>query len=321
MLNEVIDFKDQQSLNDLVAQICVAYLETYNEELHQEIRAIITPDLSPLEITQEVLDFRKDSQGIEQSSMSKRLMSEINYIVSKYLVSSDIWKKPIAVDDAGRITTNYLSLSSVKTSKKIGIIGDSVARGYLSKCNFGDIFKKESGAEVTNTAINGAFMTDNEENSIYSQSKKISGCDLFIIQGTDDDWLGNIPVGTKYDDEKTSYIGAFYKVVENVRSLNPNAKILVMTATLQAPISNGKMIRTDQWKNTLNNNLHDYMDAQKIACNDLGLPYADFMRPDLMEPMNPAFRKKMMPEGLHPNEIGHQMIAQELAKQIYYYYG
>ncbi|KAJ80425.1 SGNH/GDSL hydrolase family protein [Enterococcus faecalis] len=321
LLNEIIDFKDRQTLEQLVRQICDLYIKTYDKEIHQEIRAIITPDLSPLQITQEVLAFRKDSQGIEQSSMSARLMAEIQYLIAKYLESSDIWKKPIAVDDSGRITTNYLAVSYVKQAKRIGIIGDSVARGYLAKYNFGDLFKKVSGATVTNTAVNGARMTNNNEASIYAQSKKVGGCDLVIIQGTDDDWLGNVPIGSKYDDENTSYIGAFYRVVDNIRALNPNAKILVMTSTLQAPASGGSISRTDRWKNKLGKDLHDYTDAQKMACNDLQLPYADFMKTELFEPLNPAFRKKMMSEGLHPNEIGHQMIAQELAKQIYYFYG
>lgn len=321
LLNEVINFKDRQTLEALVRQICEVYLQTYNTELHQEIRAIITPDLSPLQITQEVKQFRKDSKGIEQPDMSERLMSEIKYLISDYLSNIDVLKKPIAIDEAGRITTDYLKMSSVPNRQRIGIIGDSVARGYLAQYNFGDLFKKASGAEVTNIAVNGAYMTHNNDNSIYSQSKKISGCDLVIIQGTDDDWLGNVPIGTKYDNETTSYLGAFYRVVDNIRTLNRKAQILVMTATLQAPGHGGKIDRTDRFKNKLGKDLHDYMDAQKLACQDLELPYADFMRSDLFEPLNPAFRKKMMSEGLHPNEVGHQMIAQELAKQLYYFYG
>ena len=42
---------------------------------------------------------------------------------------------------------------------------------------------------------------------IYQQATKIKG-DLIIIQGTDDDWVKNIDIGTDKTDTKTFY-GAF----------------------------------------------------------------------------------------------------------------
>ncbi len=324
-LNQVMDFEDRKKLEIIVQEIAknttMEEMKSFREKLQKEIRAIVLPDLSPLQVTQEVLAFRTDSQGMKQSSMTSRLMAEIRYLTMKYFDHSNLWKKPIQVDEAGRITTDYIQISSLKEAKHIGIIGDSVSHGYLAAYNYGDIFHRETQAVITNLAVNGARMTNNSATSIFQQSKKLSGCDVVILQGTDDDWLGDVPVGTKQDDEHTSYIGAFYQVVANIRSLNPNAKILVMTATLQAPVNGTTIRRTDRMKNTLGKDLHDYMDAQKLACNDLGLPYADFMRSDLFDPLNPAFRKKMMSEGLHPNEVGHQLIAQELAKNFYYFYG
>lgn len=323
-LNQAVDFEDRKKIESLVQEYTkkatTEELKQFQEKLQKEIRAIVLPDLSPLQVTQEVLEFRTDSQGIKQTTMANRLMAEIRYLMMKYFDHSDLWKRPIQVDDAGRITTNYIQLSSLKEAKHVGILGDSVSRGYLATYNYGDIFHRETQATITNLAVNGARMTNNSATSIFQQSKKLSGCDVVILQGTDDDWLGNVPIGTKQDDEITSYIGAFYQVVNNIRTLNPNAKILVMTTTLQAPVNGTTIRRTDRMKNTLGKDLHDYMDAQKLACNDLGLPYADFMRSNLFEPLNPAFRKKMMPEGLHPNELGHQLIAQELAKNFYYFY-
>lgn len=308
--------KLEKEVNQLLIQ--PEQLETFKNELWREVRAIVLPDLSPLQITQEVLAFRTDSQGSQQASMSARLMAEINYLKG----SAAVWQRPITVDDAGHISTDYLALSRViKNAKHIGVLGDSVAHGHLANTNFSDLLQRISGATINNVAVNGAHMMNNSDTSIYTQSKQISGCDLVVIQGTDDDWLANAPIGTPKDDEKTSYIGAFYRVVDNVRVLNPQAKIIVMTATLQVPVRGTTIRRTDRTKNELGKDLHDYMDAQKLACTDLGLPYADFMQPNLFQPLNPAFRKKMMSEGLHPNDVGHQVIAQELAKQIYYFYG
>ncbi|HCW7154281.1 TPA: phage tail protein [Staphylococcus aureus] len=228
----------------------------------------------------------------------------------------------------GTIMYDFTSQSSIRNIKSIGTIGDSVARGSHAKTNFTEMLGKKLKAKTTNLARGGATMAtvpigkEAVENSIYRQAEQIRG-DLIILQGTDDDWLhgywAGVPIGTDKTDTKTFY-GAFCSAIEVIRKNNPDSKILVMTATRQCPMDGTKMRRKDTDKNKLGLTLEDYVNAQVLACSELNVPVFDAYHTDYFKPYNPAFRKSSMPDGLHPNEKGHEVIMYELIKDYYSFY-
>ncbi|HDH6545802.1 TPA: phage tail protein [Staphylococcus aureus] len=228
----------------------------------------------------------------------------------------------------GTIMYDFTSQSSIKNIKTIGTIGDSVARGSHAKVNFTEMLGKKLKAKTTNLAKGGATMAtvpigaDKVENSIYRQAEEVRG-DLIILQGTDDDWLhgywAGVPIGTDKTDTKTFY-GAFCSAIEVIRKNNPDSKILVMTATRQCPMDGNKIRRKDTDKNKLGLTLEDYVNAQVLACSELNVPVFDAYHTDYFKPYNPAFRKSSMPDGLHPNEKGHEVIMYELIKDYYSFY-
>ncbi|MBJ4745713.1 FtsW/RodA/SpoVE family cell cycle protein, partial [Salmonella enterica subsp. enterica serovar Indiana] len=132
-------------------------------------------------------------------------------------------------------------------------------------------------------------------------------------------WAG-VPIGTDKTDTKTFY-GAFCSAIEVIRKNNPDSKILVMTATRQCPMSGTTIRRKDTDKNKLGLTLEDYVNAQILACSELDVPVYDAYHTDYFKPYNPAFRKSSMPDGLHPNERGHEVIMYELIKNYYQFYG
>lgn len=228
----------------------------------------------------------------------------------------------------GTIMYDFTSQSSIRNIKSIGTIGDSVARGSHAKTNFTEMLGKKLKAKTTNLARGGATMAtvpigkEAVENSIYRQAEQIRG-DLIILQGTDDDWLhgywAGVPIGTDKTDTKTFY-GAFCFAIEVIRKNNPDSKILVMTATRQCPMDGTKIRRKDTDKNKLGLTLEDYVNAQVLACSELNVPVFDAYHTDYFKPYNPAFRKSSMPDGLHPNEKGHEVIMYELIKDYYSFY-
>ncbi|HHW9174584.1 TPA: SGNH/GDSL hydrolase family protein [Staphylococcus aureus] len=228
----------------------------------------------------------------------------------------------------GTIMYDFTSQSSIRNIKSIGTIGDSVARGSHAKTNFTEMLGKKLKAKTTNLARGGATMAtvpigkEAVENSIYRQAEQIRG-DLIILQGTDDDWLhgywAGVPIGTDKTDTKT-FCGAFCSAIEVIRKNNPDSKILVMTATRQCPMDGTKIRRKDTDKNKLGLTLEDYVNAQVLACSELNVPVFDAYHTDYFKPYNPAFRKSSMPDGLHPNEKGHEVIMYELIKDYYSFY-
>lgn len=218
----------------------------------------------------------------------------------------------------GTIMHDFTSKSSIRKIKTIGTIGDSVAKGSLAKTNFTQQLSKKIKAKYTNLAVSGATMTTIKNESIYNQATKIKG-DLIIVQGTDDDWINNVDIGTDETDLNTFY-GAFYSAINIIKKNNPNAKILIMTATRQCYIENSKIKRKDTDKNEKGLALVDYVNAQVDICNTLNVPVFDAYRSEHFKPYNPAFRKANMVDGVHPNEKMHEVIMYELIKDYYQFY-
>lgn len=229
------------------------------------------------------------------------------------------------VDDKDKKTKNgtrvhdYTSESSIKSVKRIASIGDSVAKGNHAKKGYVEMLADKLKAKSVNYAVAGATFSSALAESIYAQSAKVNGADLVIIQGTDDDWVRNIDIGKNMDDTKT-FIGGFVQSVKTIQKNNPNAKIIVMTATRQCFVENGAIKRKDTNKNNLGYTLEDYVKAQVLACNELHVPVFDAYHSNLFDVYNPAFRKKNMPDGLHPNELLHEVIMHELIKNYHYFY-
>ena len=90
-----------------------------------------------------------------------------------------------------------------------------------------------------------------------------------------------------------------------------------MTPTKQCYIKDGKTIRKDTTKNGLGHTLADYVDVQIDACNELDIPVYDAYHSTQFKPNIPSYRKSSMPDGVHPNEKGHEVIMYELIKNFY----
>lgn len=296
-------------------------LVSFKDELQKEVRAIVMAEESPVSANYELMEAREDTRGIKHQTLSQRIESDLQE-VKKIGRNSDF-----VVTKNGTLMTNLLNKSSIKNVKKIVCIGDSVAKGLHSAKSYGDYLAEWTGAKLTNLAVSGATFSTASSNNIIEQAKKVSGADLVVIQGTDDDWLtgGGIPKGGvligSSPTDTASFYGAFCTIVNTVKRNNPHAKIIAMTATRQLPVTNRVSIRRkDTDTNKYNLNLEDYVNKQVLACTELDIPVFDAYHTDLIDPYNPAYRKKNMIDGLHPNELGHECIAYQLIKEYYWFY-
>ncbi|PTK52502.1 SGNH/GDSL hydrolase family protein [Staphylococcus haemolyticus] len=286
------------------------------DQLQKEIRAIVLPEMSPLEITSQFEDSKTDLKGIKHQNLSERIQKDINNLIEKYQLNS------FKVTQNGSMVTDYYKYSSeLENITKIHCIGDSVAKGLRATKNFGEYLSDRLNAPVVNLAVSGATMSETYSNSIFSQASKVREGNLVIVQGTDDDWIKNIAIGTNKSDTSTFY-GAFIQTIRKLQENNNNVKIIVMTATRQLPINKqGEIYRKDTDRNNLGLTLEDYVNAQVLACSELKVPVFDAYHTTIFDPYNPAYCHKNMTDGLHPNELAHELIAYELIKNFYYFYG
>ncbi|PCF83018.1 SGNH/GDSL hydrolase family protein [Staphylococcus delphini] len=318
-IQKTLNVQDSKVIEDRITQA----VSKYENDMKREIRAIVLPEMSPLQITEDYEKSLSDLKGERHTSLKSRLDADLKHIASRSLKTSI--DDRFVVTANGTVFANYLSMSNtIKNVKKIGVIGDSVAKGSRATKNFSQYLASALGATVQNEAVSGATMSTVKANSIYEQAAKIRNKDLVIIQGTDDDWLYNGSVGVSIGTDKSNvrtFYGAFCKTVELIKTNNPHAKIIVMTATRQLPVNGTTIRRKDTDTNSLGLNLEDYVNAQVLACTEMNVPVFDAYHTNLLDPYNPALRVKNMVDGLHPNEFGHEVITQELLKNYYYFYG
>ncbi|AGL64725.2 GDSL-type esterase/lipase family protein [Lactiplantibacillus plantarum] len=217
----------------------------------------------------------------------------------------------------GQVLYDFVKQSSLTKANKIGVIGDSVA---ATAGGFPDILAHQYNIYVENLSVGGAKMSDYDNNAIVNQASRLKQCDVVIIQGTDDDWVHDISLGYAGDTDIKTYLGGLQETIKRVKNNNPNAKLIVVNCTRQC-VGINREYRTEKSKNALGLTLIDYMEAQKKYLNQQNVPYVDLMKPtSIFEPDNPAFKKTMMHDGLHPTPEAHQYIVQEIAKDYSYYY-
>ncbi|WDA70074.1 SGNH/GDSL hydrolase family protein [Lactococcus lactis] len=215
--------------------------------------------------------------------------------------------------DSGRITkvTGVKDVEvPLKNVSNIGIVGDSVAKGYLSPASFGTIIGQNTGATIENISHNSATFSKSD-NSIIDQSLKIKGKDLVIVQGTDDDWGNNIEID---NGTETSFIGGFKKIIDNIKNQNPNCKIIAVFPTKQLSFSTGSWV--DEKPNKLNLKLSDYVEQLSKKCKDLNIDYVDIFDTSWLGNKPAEAFKHYFVEGVHPNLEGQSLIANEVYQLI-----
>ncbi|EIQ0607796.1 SGNH/GDSL hydrolase family protein [Staphylococcus pseudintermedius] len=310
---EIKKFMENKSANGDLDET----LSTFREELQKEIRAIVLPEESPQAVAFELNESKTDLRKVKHDSFSQRLEADFSHL------KEEVKTPGYVVTRNGTVMPDYREHSNIKRINSIAVIGDSVAKGLHASKNFGQYLAEFADATLTNFAVSGATFSTATDNNIVKQADKVRNADLVIVQGTDDDWLksGGILIGTDSKDTRTFY-GAFCTIISKIRRNNPHAKIIVMTATRQLPVTNNTTIRRkDTDVNSLNLKLEDYVNKQVLACTELDLPVFDAYHTTLIDPYNPAYRIKNMLDGLHPNEFAHEVIAHELLKLYDWYYG
>lgn len=253
------------------------------------------------------------------SSINK-LAGEIEKIQNNTANVKDIANMVVTKD--GTLIYDYTNKSNIKNINKIGIIGDSIAKGTNTSKNFGKRLGDKIEAEVTNAALSGSTMSTNKVDGVYEQATKMKDMELIIIQGSDTDWIlnGGIEIGNDPNNTK-EYYGAFCQSIKTLKENNMAVKIVCMTPTRQLVLNGTNITRKDTDKNKLGYTLESYVNAQILACTQLNIPVYDAFHDSYINPYNPAFRKKCMQDGLHPNDLAHEVIMYELIKNYYYFYG
>ncbi|MED4846260.1 SGNH/GDSL hydrolase family protein, partial [Bacillus atrophaeus] len=115
--------KIEQAINNPSAELSQEEIEKKitenNEEMYKEIRAIITPDMSPLEVTEQVEQAKTDSKNVKHATLSERIAAE-----TEYAQHSNTLNQLLNITDSGYISVDFIKKSALRNAKKIAILGD-----------------------------------------------------------------------------------------------------------------------------------------------------------------------------------------------------
>ena len=127
---------------------------------------------------------------------------------------------------------------------------------------------------------------------------------VVVFGGTNDFGHGDAKFGTIDSNDVYTYCGAVNSLITKLEKNFPDAEIVFMT-----PIS-----RVTENEPSLPDGkiLSDYVQAMRDICKMRNVKLIDLYA---IKPLNP-FDEALVPDGLHPNDSGHEIMSDVIAKEL-----
>jgi lysophospholipase L1-like esterase len=203
-------------------------------------------------------------------------------------------------------------------------LGDSITQGHgvssIDKVFWqlvgGELKMTVKGYGVGGTRIAPQKKEVNEawnENFIERAKKMDKTADVIcVFGGTNDYGHGDAPIGTIEDRTSDTFYGALYTLFSYLCSTYPTAHIFVMTPLHRL---NEDSPRGDGYKEpTLP--LCGYVKIIREVAEKFSLPVVDLYKNSGIQPAIEEHKTRYMPDGLHPNDLGHEKLARMVVKHL-----
>ena len=200
--------------------------------------------------------------------------------------------------------------------KKIVFLGDSITEGHGTtgkSARFPELIEKREGILAVNLGIGGTRIAKQPGDDVRKDRDYCSrtgsvdtDADVIVVfGGTNDFGHGFAPIGKPEDRDENTFIGALHLLFSSLITRCPDAVIVVMTPLhrLNEDDAHGDV------KPEAVLPLSGYVSLIKEIAGYYSLPVLDLWSVSGMQPKIPVIRERYMPDGLHPNDRGHERIA------------
>lgn len=202
-------------------------------------------------------------------------------------------------------------------NKKFIFLGDSITEGHGTtgeEKTFHQIIKEKYNLSTAyNCGIGGTRIAKQTNASInhkydlyFSLRAKImpKEADVIVIfGGTNDFGHGDSKMGDIDSTDIYTFYGALNCLINDLQNDYPEAQLIFLTplrrTTEAVPNHNGKILK-------------DYVDAIINVTKKYNLPVIDLFRSEIFDPND----TDVLPDGLHPNDKGHAIMADYIAKEL-----
>lgn len=204
--------------------------------------------------------------------------------------------------------------------KIIDFLGDSITFGSGTSGEdkrFSNLIAAETGAVCRNYGIGGTRIArqknltdDPSDRDFCSRVDEMDpDADVVVVfGGTNDFGHGEAPVGCMEDRTADTFYGALHLLCTSLLQRYPEALIVVLTPLHRWNEDN---MRGDR-KPADVAVLRTYVDAIRQVAEYYSLPMLDLYACGGLQPAVPVIREKYMPDGLHPNDAGHEILAHKI---------
>ena len=209
---------------------------------------------------------------------------------------------------------------------KINFLGDSITEGCKVSCTeniFWNVLKKNEGlSEARGYGIGGTRIAKKKKPSenprydldfISRYSEMDDDADVVVVfGGTNDFGHGDAELGEMSDRNPYTFYGACHTLFEGLLNKYPESTIVIMTPLhreFEDDIRGGHNKADGEGLGTL----LTYVNIIREVAEYYSLPVLDLWSISGIQPNVSVLKEKYCPDGVHPNDEGHKLIASRLA--------
>lgn len=205
------------------------------------------------------------------------------------------------------------------TGKIVTFLGDSITEGCCASApelGYVEVLKRKlSLAEARNHGIGGTRIARQHtpsaepkfDRDFCSRVGELEpDADVVIVfGGTNDHGHGDAPLGTAADQTPDTFSGACHCLYASLLEQFPHSRIVVLT-----PLHRAEERVPKPGSGAI---LEDYVTIIRATAKQYGLPVLDLYETSAIRANVPEIAQDLTTDGLHPNDAGHELLADEIA--------
>ena len=205
---------------------------------------------------------------------------------------------------------------------KINFLGDSITEGAGTSSHdkmFTMLIEREYGAICQNYGIGGTRIArqktptnEKHDRDFISRVPEMDNdADMVVVfGGTNDFGHGDAPIGTMSDRTPYTFYGALHCLYTALIEKYPGVPIVVLTPLHRIT----EDIPTGDNKPAPVGTLKEYVNIIREVAEYYSLPVLDLFKESGLQPKIPVIQQKYVPDGLHPNDAGNEILAHKIAR-------